>query len=164
LFIIIYSHLYDIPFNLKFQEFISLFTFPQYSNKIIHRYTMYRITMYGGESMKINKELLKGSTTVLILSILNRKDMYGYEMIKEIDLRSKGIFSFKEGTLYPILHNLENANYIESYWDDSNSGRKRKYYKITDNGKKLLLEKESEWKLFSETVNSVLWEGSLCLK
>lgn len=125
---------------------------------------MYRIPMYGGESMKINKELLKGSTTVLILSILNRKDMYGYEMIKEIDLRSKGIFSFKEGTLYPILHNLENANYIESYWDDSNSGRKRKYYKITDNGKKLLLEKESEWKLFSETVNSVLWEGSLCLK
>ena len=125
---------------------------------------MYRITMYGGESMKINKELLKGSTTVLILSILNRKDMYGYEMIKEIDLRSKGIFSFKEGTLYPILHNLENANYIESYWDDSNSGRKRKYYKITDNGKKLLLEKESEWKLFSETVNSVLWEGRICLK
>lgn len=125
---------------------------------------MYRIPMYGGESMKINKELLKGSTTVLILSILNRKDMYGYEMIKEIDLRYKGIFSFKEGTLYPILHNLENANYIESYWDDSNSGRKRKYYKITDNGKKLLLEKESEWKLFSETVNSVLWEGSLCLK
>ena len=120
--------------------------------------------MYGGEIMKINKELLKGSTTVLILSILNRKDMYGYEMTKEIDLRSKGIFSFKEGTLYPILHNLENANYIESYWDDSNGGRKRKYYKITDNGKKLLLEKESEWKLFSETVNSVLWEGNLCLK
>ena len=107
--------------------------------------------------MKINKELLKGSTTVLILSILNRKDMYGYEMIKEIDLRSKGIFSFKEGTLYPILHNLENANYIESYWDNSSIGRKRKYYKI-------LLEKESEWKLFSNTVNSVLWEGSLCLK
>ena len=125
---------------------------------------MYRITMYGGEIMKINKELLKGSTTVLILSILNRKDMYGYEMIKEMDLRSKGIFSFKEGTLYPILHNLENANYIESYWDDSNGGRKRKYYKITANGKKFLIEKESEWKLFSETVNSVLWEGNLCLK
>lgn len=125
---------------------------------------MYRITMYGGEFMKINKELLKGSTTVLILSILNRKDMYGYEMIKEIDLRSKGIFSFKEGTLYPILHTLENANYIEAYWDDSNSGRKRKYYKITDSGKKILFEKESEWKLFSETVNNVLWEANLCLR
>ena len=125
---------------------------------------MYRITMYGGDFMKINKELLKGSTTVLILSILNRKDMYGYEMIKEIDLRSKGIFSFKEGTLYPILHNLESANYIESYWDDSTGNRKRKYYKITTDGKKLLLEKESEWKLFSETVNNVLWEANLCLK
>ncbi len=125
---------------------------------------MYRITMYGGEFMKINKELLKGSTTVLILSILNRKDMYGYEMIKEIDVRSKGIFSFKEGTLYPILHTLENANYIEAYWDDSNGARKRKYYKITDSGKKILLEKESEWKLFSETVNSVLWEVNLCLR
>ena len=94
--------------------------------------------MYGGEFMKINKELLKGSTTVLILSILNRKDMYGYEMIKEIDLLSKGIFSFKEGTLYPILHNLENASYIESYWDDSSSGRKRKYYKITELGREVL--------------------------
>ena len=125
---------------------------------------MYRITIYGCEFMKINKELLKGSTTVLILSILNRKDMYGYEMIKEIDLRSKGIFSFKEGTLYPILHTLENANYIEAYWDDSNSGRKRKYYKITDSGKKILFEKESEWKLFSETVNNILWEANLCLR
>ena len=120
--------------------------------------------MYGGDFMKINKELLKGSTTVLILSILNRKDMYGYEMIKEIDLRSKGIFSFKEGTLYPILHNLESANYIESYWDDSTGSRKRKYYKITTSGKKLLLEKESEWKLFSATVPTVLWEANLCLK
>ena len=85
-------------------------------------------------------------------------------MIKEIDLRSKGIFSFKEGTLYPILHTLENANYIEAYWDDSNSGRKRKYYKITDSGKKILFEKESEWKLFSETVNNILWEANLCLR
>ena len=125
---------------------------------------MYRTTMYGGEFMKINKELLKGSTTVLILSLLNRKDMYGYEMIKEIELRSKGIFSFKEGTLYPILHSLENENYIEAYWDSSNGNRKRKYYKITTAGKKVLIEKEKEWKLFSSTVNNVLWEGELCIQ
>lgn len=114
--------------------------------------------------MKINKELLKGSTTVLILSLLNRKDMYGYEMIKEMETRSKNIFSFKEGTLYPILHSLENESYIESYWDSSNGNRKRKYYKITSAGKKVLLEKEKEWKLFSSTVNNVLWEGELCLQ
>lgn len=114
--------------------------------------------------MKINKELLKGSTTVLILSLLNRKDMYGYEMIKEMEERSKNIFSFKEGTLYPILHNLENENYIEAYWDSSNGNRKRKYYKITTAGKKVLIEKEKEWKLFSSTVNNVLWEGELCIQ
>ena len=112
--------------------------------------------------MKINKELIKGSTTVLILSLLNRKNMYGYEMIKEIELKSKNVFSFKEGTLYPILHSLENENYIESYWDSNTGARKRKYYKITESGKKILLEKEQEWKLFSSTVNNVLWEANLC--
>lgn len=112
--------------------------------------------------MQINKELLKGSTTILILSLLNRKEMYGYEMIKEIEVRSKGIFSFKEGTLYPILHGLENNNFIESYWDCGEGKRKRKYYRITEEGTAILKEKESEWKLFSSTVNEVLWEGDLC--
>ncbi len=77
--------------------------------------------------MKINKELLKGSTTILILSLLNRKNMYGYEMIKEIEERSKGIFSFKEGTLYPILHSLENENFIEAYWDEGEGKRNGKW-------------------------------------
>lgn len=112
--------------------------------------------------MKVNKELLKGSTTVLILSLLNRQNMYGYEMIKAIELKSKNVFSFKEGTLYPILHTLENENYIESYWESGLGSRKRKYYKITDSGKKILFEKEQEWKLFSSTVNNVLLEVKSC--
>lgn len=114
--------------------------------------------------MKINKELLKGSTTILILSLLNKKDMYGYEMIKEIEIRSKNVFSFKEGTLYPILHTLENEAFIESYWDSTQGARKRKYYRITNTGKKVLSEKEKEWKLFSSTVNNLLWEDELCLQ
>lgn len=112
--------------------------------------------------MHINKELLKGSTTILILSLLNRKEMYGYEMIKEIEVKSKGVFSFKEGTLYPILHGLENENFIEAYWDLGEGKRKRKYYRITEDGKSILREKEKEWKLFSSTVNGVLWEEALC--
>ncbi|MGL5379589.1 PadR family transcriptional regulator [Clostridium sp.] len=112
--------------------------------------------------MKINKELLKGSTTILILSLLKRKEMYGYEMIKEIETKSNGVFSFKEGTLYPILHSLENENFIQSYWDTTEGKRKRKYYKITEEGLNGLKEKETEWKLFSETVNEVLWEVSPC--
>ena len=114
--------------------------------------------------MAVDKSLLSGSNSMLLMKLLEEKDMYGYEMIKEMEERSKNIFSFKEGTLYPILHSLENENYIEAYWDSSNGNRKRKYYKITDAGKKVLLEKEKEWKLFSSTVNNVLWEGELCLQ
>lgn len=108
--------------------------------------------------MKINKELLKGSTTILILSLLKRKPMYGYEIIKEIELRSSGIFNFKEGTLYPILHALENNEMVESFWSEGENSRKRKYYKITENGNKQLNEKKDEWKLFTNTINGIILE------
>lgn len=108
--------------------------------------------------MKINKELLKGSTTILILSLLKRKPMYGYEIIKEIELKSSGVFNFKEGTLYPILHTLESNEMVESFWSEGESARKRRYYKITDKGNKQLKEKEDEWKLFTNTVNTILLE------
>lgn len=104
----------------------------------------------------MNKELFKGSTSLLILGLLNKEEMYGYQMIKSIEITSDGIFSFKEGTLYPILHTLENEGIIESYWKESETNRKRKYYSITKEGKKYLKTKEKEWSLFSKTVNKVL--------
>lgn len=106
--------------------------------------------------MKVNKELMKGSTSLLILGLLNRKEMYGYEMIKEIEITSNGVFSFNEGTLYPILHALEGEGAIESFWKEGATKRKRKYYCITNTGKKHLKEKEDEWNLFSTTVDKVL--------
>jgi len=109
--------------------------------------------------MKVNKELLKGSTTILILSLLERKSMYGYEMIKEIELKSNGVFSFKEGTLYPILHSLEGEGLVESFWSEGDGARKRKYYKITEKGKGQLKEKQEEWKTFRSAVEKVMWEG-----
>jgi len=109
--------------------------------------------------MKVNKELLKGSTTILILSLLERKSMYGYEMIKEIELKSSGVFSFKEGTLYPILHSLEGEGLVESFWSEGDGARKRKYYKITEKGKGQLKEKQEEWKTFRSAVEKVMWEG-----
>ena len=109
--------------------------------------------------MKINKELLKGSTATLILSLLDSKPMYGYEIIKEIDKKSNGIFNFKEGTLYPILHSLEADQIIESYWSEGEGARKRKYYKITDKGKLYIKEKKEEWSTFRTAVDKVLWEG-----
>jgi PadR family transcriptional regulator, regulatory protein PadR len=106
--------------------------------------------------MKINKELLKGSTATLVLSLLNTRPMYGYEVIKVMETKSSGIFSFKEGTLYPILHSLEADGIIEAYWNDSEEGRKRKYYKITDKGRLYMEERKEEWSVFSKTVDKVL--------
>lgn len=105
--------------------------------------------------MKISKELLKGNTTMLILSLLENENMYGYQMIKELGKRSKDLFELKEGTLYPILHFLEQKNYITSYWDESGT-KKRKYYSITKEGKKYFKEKKEEWECFSTGINQVL--------
>ena len=111
--------------------------------------------------MKINKELIKGSTTMFILKLLSRGDMYGYQMIRELEEQSDNTFTLKEGTLYPILHLLESDGMIESYWEDTESARKRKYYKITNSGKKLLAEKEKEWEIYSNAVNKVIGGASL---
>lgn len=108
--------------------------------------------------MQINKELLKGSTVILILSLLKRKDMYGYEIIKELEVRSSGLFNFKEGTLYPLLHTLEKNELVSSFWSEGSNTRKRKYYKITTKGSNQLREKSDEWKLFSSTVNKITLE------
>lgn len=124
----------------------------------MHIISMHRFTMHlkGGLFMKISKELLKGSTTTLILSLLHSKPMYGYEIIKELESKSNGIFSFKEGTIYPILHSLEEKELIVSYWGEGNGKRKRKYYKINDQGKEFIQEKKEEWSVFKNAVDEVL--------
>lgn len=111
--------------------------------------------------MQINKELLKGSTVILVLSLLEQRPMYGYEMIKEIEERSRGIFAFKEGTLYPILHTLERQGMLQSYWSGSEGGRQRKYYQITDEGGKHLKLRKKEWELFRSSVDQVIGLGEV---
>lgn len=109
-------------------------------------------------TFKINKELLKGSTVILILTMLDRKEMYGYEMTKEIEKQSDGIFTWKEGTLYPILHTLEAESWVQSYWIEQD-GRKRKYYAITGEGRRQLQEKKQEWSVFRTAMDRLLGEG-----
>ena len=111
--------------------------------------------------MAVDKELLKGSTTMLILRLLETGDMYGYQMVRELELRSEGVFTLKEGTLYPILHTLENNGAIDAYWEDTISARKRKYYRITAAGKKLLCEKKKDWTAYAGAVSSVLKKGEV---
>lgn len=109
----------------------------------------------GGIKVKVSKELLKGSTTMLILEMLKNENMYGYQMIKKLSERSQNIFELKEGTLYPILHGLEENELIISYWDETYA-KKRKYYAITEKGKKSLKEKKEEWKIFSTGITNVI--------
>jgi PadR family transcriptional regulator PadR len=111
-------------------------------------------------TMKINKELIKGSTGTLILNLLHRQELYGYELIKELERVSDGTFTLKEGTLYPILHGMEAEQWVESYWLEA-EGRKRKYYRITDKGGRHLHDKKQEWRLFRTAVDRVLGEDPI---
>ena len=112
--------------------------------------------------MKINKELIKGSTSILILSLLENEDMYGYQITQLLKEKSEKVFELKEGTLYPMLHGLENENAVESYWFDADNGKRRKYYKITSDGRKLLSRKKNEWQAYTKAVNSVI--GGACFE
>lgn len=114
--------------------------------------------------MKVDKSLITGSTTMLILALLNSGDKYGYEMIKELEERSDNTFVLKEGTLYPILHGLENDGMVESYTGEAENGRKRKYYKITLKGQKLLADKKNEWDFFTSKINKVIGGDGFALE
>jgi PadR family transcriptional regulator, regulatory protein PadR len=103
-----------------------------------------------------NRELVKGSTSLLLLQLLNEKDMYGYELVKEMEKRSENNLQVKEGTLYPALHKLEKQDYIEFYWQEQPKGPARKYYKITDEGKEILKERTKEWNRFVSMMNKMI--------
>ncbi|WP_062106027.1 PadR family transcriptional regulator [Bacillus niameyensis] len=103
-----------------------------------------------------NRELVKGSTSLLLLQLLDERDMYGYELVKVLEMRSSNGISFKEGTLYPALHKLEKQGYIECYWQEQEKGPARKYYQITDEGREMLLEKTDEWHSFVSVMNKVI--------
>ena len=105
--------------------------------------------------MKYGRELLKGSTDHLILSLIDKELMYGYQLIKEIGKRSGGYFEFKEGTLYTALHRLEREGLIEGKWERISNGQERRYYYFTKMGRRVLNEKRDEWRGFSAAVNLV---------
>ena len=87
--------------------------------------------------MAVDKSLVSGSTMMLILKLLEEKDMYGYEMIETLREKSENVFELKAGTLYPLLHGLEEKELVKSYEQEA-SGKTRKYYSITREGKKQL--------------------------
>ena len=108
--------------------------------------------------MAINKSLVSGSTAILILRLLEEKDLYGYEMIDLLRQRSNNVFELKAGTLYPLLHSLELKDLLISYESECN-GKVRKYYRITKNGQRYLKENTQGWETYAQAVANVLYVG-----
>lgn len=105
--------------------------------------------------MAIDKSLISGSTSMLILRLLEDKDMYGYEMIETLEKKSNNVFTIKAGTLYPLLHSLEEKKYLTAYEDEA-GGKIRKYYSLTKEGRKYLKAKKDEWQKYQSAVSNVL--------
>ena len=110
----------------------------------------------------MDKTLLSGSTALLILKLLEDGDKYGYQMIEELRRRSDDTFTLKAGTLYPLLHTLEQKGCITAWEEISDSARPRRYYHLTEAGKGALAEKDAEWRTYTGAVLRVL-EGGACL-
>ena len=105
--------------------------------------------------MAVDKSLFTGSMTMLVLKLLSEKDMYGYEMIDTLRKKSQNVFELKAGTLYPLLHGLEEKGMLTVY-EQEFLGKTRKYYSITKEGKKLLKSKTEEWNEYSGAIANVL--------
>ncbi len=112
--------------------------------------------------MTISKDLVAASATPLVLSILSKGENYGYAIIKRVRELSKGQMQWTDGMLYPVLHRLEGQKLIQSKWRESETGRKRKYYKIKKEGTKVQKEQQNQWKVVYSTLRQ-LWESGPCL-
>lgn len=106
---------------------------------------------------KISKELIGASSVPIILSILSTGESYGYDIIQRVKEVSGGRIAYGDGTLYPVLHKLEKRGLIQSFWRNADSGRRRKYYKISEEGRAGLLAEKESWTSMNEIILK-LWK------
>ncbi|MBN2282027.1 MAG: helix-turn-helix transcriptional regulator [Candidatus Marinimicrobia bacterium] len=104
--------------------------------------------------MEFSKDLVAASSIPLILAILQKEENYGYAIIKEVALLSNDHMNWSDGMLYPVLHRLEKQGMIESFWKTGDTGRKRKYYKITSGGTVHLQDQREQWELVFKTLKT----------
>jgi DNA-binding PadR family transcriptional regulator len=104
--------------------------------------------------MDIGKDLVAASATPLVLAILSEGESYGYAIIKRVDELSGGELQWTDGMLYPVLHRLERNGLVEATWGESESGRRRKYYRITDEGSAELANQQRQWRVVNETLRA----------
>lgn len=105
--------------------------------------------------MRIERELMRGAGPVAVLKLLQRREMYGYELVEALSRDSGGVLAMGQSTLYPLLYNLEAKGLIEAAWQDSAGGRERKYYRLTRKGKAELAEKSAQWQTLARAMQSL---------
>ncbi len=112
--------------------------------------------------MELEKSLVSGSMSLLVLKLLEDGDLYGYQMIDELRRRSNDTFRLRAGTLYPLLHSLEQKGLVTAYEQTADNGKTRRYYHLTKQGRGTLREKEDAWNIYARAVGRVL-KGGACL-
>ena len=103
----------------------------------------------------LDRELKKGSAELLILSLLEARPRHGYEISKLIESESGGVLSFNVASLYPLLYRLEKRNWIQGRWVDKAGQRRRRYYQLTPQGRKVLKVQRSNWKAFVAAISRI---------
>jgi PadR family transcriptional regulator len=104
------------------------------------------------ESMKLERELMRGAGPTAVLKLLSSREMYGYEIVEALSKQADGVLAMGQSTLYPMLYNLESKDIIEANWRSADNGRDRKYYTLTGKGKKKLKADMEAW----ERLNSAM--------
>ncbi len=107
------------------------------------------------KTMDINKDLVAASATPLVLAILAEGDSYGYAILKRVNELSGGDLQWTDGMLYPVLHRLERQGHIRGKWDTSETGRKRKYYHLTAQGKAQLADQRQQWQMVDSALRNI---------
>ena len=110
--------------------------------------------------MNISKDLVAASAAPLVLAILAEGDSYGYAIIKRVGELSDGHLQWTDGMLYPVLHRLERLGYVEASWATADSGRRRRYYRITDVGRSHLKTQKRQWQVVDSTLRGIWMEFS----
>src|SRR4051795_11971900 len=105
--------------------------------------------------MEINKDLIAASSTPIVLAILAEYDSYGYAILQRVREVSEGRMEWTDGMLYPVLHRLERLGHVEARWAIAESGRRRKYYRITSGGRAQLAEERRQWQAVDATLRGV---------
>ena len=101
-------------------------------------------------------DMRTGSTAVMVLRLLAEKPMYGYQIVKELQIRSEGYFDLEQGTLYPALHRLEKDGLVQGKWEVVEDGPSRKYYYISEEGRQELEKSSQQWSDFSRHLLKLL--------